>query len=571
LLWPQCQTFMYSPVHQKCHFCSDASLEWDGSGCDDNSCVSGPDSCPNVENPLTATDVLQSSLRAAANMCSDTIERDNVLDPFLYTDILGTATTINRIVRFRDQYQEETFPEAFQQAVNDATDILRSSECTAACAGILQLQLQSMVLLHNMDGTAAFPYDQTRAELVNDFRVLMADNGWLNEESLDTIYDLYDTLPDHLKMGLYEDAPFAVQYLSDTYSCGDNSVEDLVDVTSVTYTISPALQWNDIRIQSFPSDTPVMPNSGDYLMTLVKDEIASRFYQVVIRNPKLSSMLNFLYLKSKEGNYTKHFLGIEEPEFYKRNPREILSHHIGRQYMFSSSGQLSLAIARWGTFAVDSSVSVSGGTKCDEIDKKLGANITSRLGCRKAAHDEDTCTGNFFMWDGIGRCSCCSADATFLEDSAWTVYQYRDNASPRVPTPLPLSWWLLNVDVFANREESTSTFYEYDRNGLVVPVCVNVWRDDIGRIETIEVPGCGLLDFWYSEEDEVLVDSVTDNALACRPDLSQPVCQFTTGKAQPTEPGGDNTFSAGEGLRTYSSIILMLASTLIAFCCHTFC
>lgn len=566
LLWPQCQTFMYSPAHQKCHFCSDETLEWEGSVGDDRY-ISGPRTCLSDDIPSTVTDVLQSALSAATSMCTDTIERDSMIEPFLQADMLGTATTINRIVRFKNEYREETFPEAFQQAVYDATSIIRSSKCTSACDGVLHLQLQNMVLSYKLDGGAAFPFDQTRTDLVNDFRVMVADNGWLSEESLDAIYDFYDSLPDHLKIGLYEDAPFAVQYLPETYSC-DNSVIDIEDVTNVTYKIAPAMQFKGTRIQSFPSDTPDIPASGDYLMTLVKDGSASRFYQVVIRDRRLSSMLNSLYLKSKEGSHTKHFLGMEEAEFYERNPREIFSHQIGRQYMFSSSSQLNLAIARWGTFGVDSSVSVSDATKCDEIDRNLGSNITSRLGCRKAARDEDSCTGSFFMWDGVGRCSCCSADASFLEDEAWTIYQYRENTSPQVPTPLPLSWWLLNVDILANRAASISTFYEYDRYGLVVPLCVNIFRDDLGRIETIEVPGCGLLDFSYSESDEYLVDSVTDNALACKPDLSLPVCEFDS--TSTTATGNTPASSAGERLRVRSSLIITCAISIFAFGLHTF-
>eukprot|EP00980_Cylindrotheca_fusiformis_P028610 scaffold22620_cov131-Cylindrotheca_fusiformis.AAC.5 len=569
LLLPQCHTFMYSPQHQKCYFCSDENLEWEDNRCGDG-CLVGPDSCRDENIPLTVTNVLQSNMKAAAAMCSDTIEREFLQDPRLQLDIFDTAKTINQIVRYRDEYREATLTTAFQEAANNAAIILQSSECTTGCDGILYLQLQSMVLMHELNGNVAFPFHQTRADLVDDFRVLIADNGWLNEETLDAIYNAFDYTPNHIKTGLNDDAPFAVLYLPDTYSC-DNAVEDLVAITNVTYGISPAFQFNESEIQSFPSNTPMMPPSGDYLMTLIKEEIASRLYQQVIRNPRLASRFNSLYLQSTKGNQTNHFLGNEDPQFYKQNPQEIFKHHIGRQYMFSSSSQLSLAIARWGAVDEGPSESVSEARRCSDIDKDLGNDISSRLGCRNAAQDEDSCQGNFFMWDGNGRCSCCSADASFLEDSDWTVYKYKDNAVPQIPTPLPLSWWLLNVDIFADLETSTSTFYEYDRYGIVVPVCVNIWRDDIGRIETIEVPGCGLIDFNYSENDGFLVDSVTDNALTCHPDRSQAVCQF--GKEKPTTGGTDENStpsSACDRQKIYVSIVVW-ASCVLAICFNRLC
>jgi hypothetical protein len=363
-------------------------------------------------------------------------------------------------------------------------------------------------------------------------------------------------------------APFVVQYLPDTFQC-ETSIHSLVDFSNITYSISPAVQVNEAFIQTFPIDTEDMPPPGDKLLTMVKHQIATKFYGVVNDNPRLSAMLNFLYLQSKQGNNSKHWLGMDEPEFYANNPTEIFAAQIGQQYMRSSSSQLQLAINRWGAFAENTSQSVSQGIFCETIDKDLGTNYTSRLGCRRAARNDTLCNGNFFMYnDDTGDCKCCSADTEFKEDSIWTVYKYRDNSIPRVPTPLPLSWWLLNVDIFAGMEkEARSTFYEYGPNGAIVPVCVRLFRDEMGRIETIDVPGCGFLDFEYSQDDEFLVESVTDNALECRPNPSINVCTPTLQTLEPTSDGN----SSG-GLSIFSPrncALTSAAAILLCFCLYT--
>lgn len=581
-LRPQCEAFLYSPKTFKCHFCSETSAVWENNGiggCNEgDNCVYGPVKCPHSTSSQSVSDILESSLLQAQYMCDVFVAQDNVFEHAINIDLLEPASFIHQIVKNRDVYGEELFSEAYGEAVENAIKILPTLQCARPCAGILKLQLESMVFWETLNGALAFPNDVSRAKLLDDFRVLMADNGFLSNDSLEAIYRVYDMLPYHLRPRSLEDASFVVQYIPGTFNC-EWYDEGLVDFTNVTYSTSPALQWNVTSSQSFPIDTPMMPPPGDALLTSVKHDISTRFNEVVGSNPRLWSMLNFLYVRSKEGNHARHWLGTEGPEFFEKNPREILADQIGRQYMFSSSSQLGLAVSRWGSFNVDSIVSVMEGHKCDKIDKNLGDNITSRLSCRREALDNEACSGDFYMWDEVRKCSCCSASAHFIKDNDWSVHRYRTNEAPQVPTALPLSWWLLNVDILTDIETSTSTFYEYNSEGEVVPICVNVMRDDNGRIETIEVPGCGLLDFNYSIKDEFLVDAVTDNVLACRPLLTQNVCANlskdidqevkpeTPPKDKPETPQFSARLSGAREMSNSQSVIFaILLMGVVTFC-----
>lgn len=539
---------------------------WDNSDvCSDGeACIYGPAKCFQSANSESVTDILQSSLLKAKNMCDFSMARSggsaNIFQKTLNTALLEPASSLHQIIKNRENYEEESFTEAYEQAVEDAIQLLPQLTCQRPCTGILKLQLQSMIFLNTFSSTAVFPTDTAREKLLHDFRVLLADNGFLTQDSVNAIYRVYEMLPNHLKPNHLEHTNFAVQYFPGTFNC-ESYDENLVDFTNVTYTTSPSIQLGVASTQYFPIDTPTMPPPGDTLSGAVQHEFSARFYEVAASNPRLLSMLNFLYTKSVEGNHTRYWLGKGSPEFFARNPREILAIQIGRQYMFSSSSQLSLAASRWGSYNVESSVSVLQGHKCEEIDVNLGDNITSRLACRREARNNEYCKGDFYMWDEESECSCCSANAQFIEDEAWTVHKYRTNDAPQVPTALPLSWWLLNVDILTNIHTSTSTFYEYNSKGEVVPICVNVWRDDNGRIETIEVPGCGLLDFTYASDDEFLVDTVTDNVLACHPVLSQTVCKGSSegnGRGGQTKPEGRTSWATS----AFNTNLAILAAVL---------
>lgn len=567
LLRPQCEAFLYSPTDLKCNFCSATDASWaNRDGCPQGeNCIYGPVKCPHSTSSLSVTGILESSVLKAKNMCDVSVSRGtaNIFQHALNTALLAPASSLHQIIKSRDEYDEEPFSEAYEQAVEDAIKILPLLTCSRPCSGILRLQLQSMVFFNTFSSTLVFPDDVAREKLLHDFKVMLADNNFLTEDSVHAIYRVYEMLPDHLRPNDLDDVTFAVQYFPNAYNC-ESYDENLVDFTNFTYTTSPSIQWNVTSTQSFPIDTPMMPIPGDTLLTAVQHEFSARFYEVVASNPRLASMLNFLYMTSVEGNHARHWLGKEGPEFFEKNPREILAIQIGRQYMFSSSSQLSLAVSRWGSFNIESSVSVLQGHKCDDIDMNLGDNITSRLACRREARNNKLCTGDFYMWDGVGQCSCCSADAQFIKDESWSVHKYRTNDAPQVPTSLPLSWWLLNVDILTDIDTATSTFYEYNDDGEVVPICVNVWRDDNGRIETIEVPGCGLLDFTYASDDEFLVDAVTDNALACRPVLSHTVCKSSSLEDDRTD--NSKTRKPGQSASGYAPVLnakLVILSALL--------
>ena len=554
VLLPKCESFYYLKDLQTCHLCSDESLDWDANCV--NGCVYGSKTCSTGKSNPTIVDILRSSLQTAADMCKGTtIQRqNNVFNDFTQEDIIQAAKDLQQIIQFRESYEHDGFLQAYKDAVHEAISILGDSNCKNQCADFLRLQLQTMILLDYPNPSKAIHNDSLRLGLLDEFRIFLADSGWLNQNSVDALYLLYDTIPNHLlKVGLFDNNEFVVQYMANTYNC-DPSVKVSTEVYNVSFTIDPAVQYNQETVQSFPDDTPNMPQPGDLLMTSVKHEISNRFGKVVVKNQRLSSMLNYLYLKSKAGNHSKHWLGAMEAQFFERNPHELFAYQIGRQYMFSSSSQLNLAIERLGPLSFDTSTGVSEGGKCEKIDKEFPEMYSSRVTCRQDVRKDSECTGDYFMWNkNNGTCSCCSPDSEFSQAEGWTLYKYQYRES-NVPTPFPLSWWLFNVDLFADGIHST--FYEYGEDGKVLPICVRLWRDEIERITTISVPGCGLLDFGYSAYDKFLVESVSENAIGCRPNVTMKICENDPNEA-PVK------LSASHGVRASHPLVWIIMSTCI--------
>ncbi|KAL3937407.1 MAG: hypothetical protein SGBAC_007477 [Bacillariaceae sp.] len=163
-------------------------------------------------------------------MCDVSVSRGtaNIFQHALNTALLAPASSLHQIIKSRDEYDEESFSEAYEQAVEDAIKILPLLACSRPCSGILRLQLQSMVFLNTFSSTLVFPDDVAREKLLHDFKVMLADNSFLTEDSVHAIYRVYEMLPEHLRPNDLDDVPFAVQYFPNAYNC-ESYDENLLD------------------------------------------------------------------------------------------------------------------------------------------------------------------------------------------------------------------------------------------------------------------------------------------------------------------------------------------------------
>jgi len=169
----------------------------------------------------------------------------------------------------------------------------------------------------------------------------------------------------------------------------------------------------------------------------------------------------------------------------------------------------------------------------------LGSTFKNRQECAAAALQHPSCTGHEIMWSPYSYawgCKCCSVapkcrtdEQLFSPHDLWSLYQYRDTVAqePCSGTKLALAWFLFNLD-FMSGGENTVDFYEDgdfgQRDGYAVPVCAKLRRDSLSRIISADIPGCGVVNFAYGRDDDI-VTSVDQSAINCRVDPNAtPAC-----------------------------------------------
>ena len=146
-------------------------------------------------------------------------------------DMLIAAETLNKLVGNMETYFVDL--DKLNDAANTAASILDDGECMdslTACdfSGVLMLQLRGFLLLLDDDSDRAFP-DSTdpRKAIWNQYRVLVADNGFFDGVSLNAIESFFSDLPAHLLSdGVLFEAPFATMTVRNAFICDDDSSAD---------------------------------------------------------------------------------------------------------------------------------------------------------------------------------------------------------------------------------------------------------------------------------------------------------------------------------------------------------
>jgi len=344
------------------------------------------------------------------------------------------------------------------------------------------------------------------------------------------LISFYSQLPTFIRTdGILYDAPYATQAVRDAWKCNGQDFFGFLGSTRRGIDISKN-QVGAHYVQVFPNDTPNRPQSLDLTMKNTRHEVAHLLDVIWINranegDARLQDM-KLMLTQASQGR---------DDSWLSFHSHDNFSGAFGDQYLGSTSSQLRLAAYRlnrnnW-TPATYSNVTQGIATKtrpkkeCKET-KNLGPFSTAQQ-CVDTAMQDESCSYEIMYSSSYPAwgCRCCQPfedmncpreELLYYDQPLWDIYQY-DNAS-RQPTcegnALPLSWFLFNVEMMTDVNSSITTFYENESKGAVTTVEVSITRDSSNRIQSLNIPFCGLVTFGYNSTSG-LVNSVSDNANNC--------------------------------------------------------
>lgn len=207
------------------------------------------------------------------------------------------------------------------------------------------VQLRALLALAGARGDHVFPQsrDLGRRQALDEQKVLIADNGWLDDLTLMTMLDFLDTLRKNSLTGW---SPFLPISVSSNYLCTENEhATSLLSFADHNVAIFP-IQTGTTREQGFPDDTPSIPVAADGFLFNLRYELAHRFGKRIDNDKRLLNLFDNLLKKSTDNdlNYLESDIGAD---YFDSQPQDIVPAQLGNQYMQSSSAQLRLAASRF--------------------------------------------------------------------------------------------------------------------------------------------------------------------------------------------------------------------------------
>mmetsp|Transcript_10099 Transcript_10099/g.15127 ORF Transcript_10099/g.15127 Transcript_10099/m.15127 type:complete len:661 (-) Transcript_10099:292-2274(-) len=530
----------------RCHLCS-----WTYPRTD-TSCSSTTEPCHTwglrLEGGVDAASILNDGIEQSTKICSGSLRNK---------DALELAQDLNVIVK---KYGDggfdsvSSFMSNLPSAAAQAAAVLlgETKKCrrkftgpTRSCryGGLVFHQLRAfLIYVDGGSASRAFPagFDNYRKALLQNHQIFLADNGWMNNLTLQKINKFYSQLPLHMKTeGILYEAMFATQTVRDAWLCNGNFAGSL-GTSKRGFNVFQT-QVGDSREQAFPNDTPNIPPSFDLQMTVTRHEVAHQFDRIIYNraDSRLKDMKTMLTAAS-QGNDDSWLRSNVGDSYFQGAPQEIIASQVGNQYLASSSSQLRLAATRltksdnwtpptYQTVTEGVPTLTRENKSCASTSKQLGTVYTAQE-CVDRAMNDSSCsyeimysTEYSYSW-GCYCCqpfdalSCPSEDALYNDHSLWDVYQYKNtDATPECDgTGLPLSWFLFNVEILTPVGSSITTFFENEVDGEVITVEALITRDGDNNngIASIDLPFCDKIDFGYDTATGI-VNSVSEHASSC--------------------------------------------------------
>lgn len=544
-----CNTWGYNIYrgNKRCHLCT-----WTKPRVD----ISNKNQCKDVElcsiwgkrdDSNTPMNLLKSSIDRSEKICEGEVQADDAeeiaddLNLILNSYKDGKLASDNAFLEYLPEASDKM--DLILNAENDQCfNDITGPEHACKYASLVLFQMRAFLLYIDQGSARAFPMirDKQRKKLFDKHKILMADNGWFNTETLESIEAFYSQLPDHLKTeGVLYDAPlFARQSSGDSWKCNGKSPN--IGVSTRAFNVFE-LQVGDIYEQGFPGDTPNLPGEADLQLVVTRHEVSHQFDRILTNRANIDGDsrlrdLKLMLTEASKGSQNNWLRSMVDDAYFQENPQEIIASQIGNQYFASSASQLRLAAQRltvkdrwiapsYQVVTEDMATPTRAAT-CNKKDKNLGEFSTAQQ-CVDAAIRDSDCDGYEVMYSTqvpSWGCRCCTAfdkvmcpttERLYSSHALWNVYQYKNphNTASCENTGIPMSWFLFNVDLLSTPNTNKVPFYDNEVNGYVEVIEVSISRDDDDRIIALDIPSCGEITVTYDSDG--IVDSVTSNAITC--------------------------------------------------------
>jgi len=492
-----------------------------------------------------AVSILNDGIDQAARVCTGELQGDEALavalDLHFIVDKFGNS----------DFDSDAEFTRNLESAAAKTSLILEGEDaaCSESYTGpshtckygsLVFHQLRALLLY--VDGTANRAYPQNRnifrRELFNENKIFIADNGWMENNTLKALVTFFKRLPAHLKTeGILYDALFATQTVADAWKCNGVDISGSLHTTNRGFNVFQT-QVGAAYEQGFPTDTPDLPPASDSQLVVTRHEVSHQFDRIIYNrasngDSRLEDMKTMLTEASlgHDDNWLRSNVG---DEYFQAAPQEIIASNVGNQYLASTSSQLRLAARRlqsesdeppptYQTVAQGVATLTRENKECSRQVTNLGT-FSSAQECVNAATENAACSYEIMYSSAYPSwgCRCCKPLDTiqypveavlYTDQDLWDVYQYQNSADPICETGVPASWFLFFVDLVTPPQSSTATFFENEVDFEVKTVDVPITRDTNDRIVSLDVPFCGVVTVTY--DDDGIVDSISDNALSC--------------------------------------------------------
>ena len=228
-------------------------------------------------------------------------------------------------------------------------------------------------------------------ELANLHRVIMADNGFFTDGTVNATLNFYNRLPllhrEKGVLGSWGRTTYAVNTQKNSWpaECEGTGYNPGIEGQH-SYNVFQN-QWGSSTENAFPS--PVS-RRGDLHLTVTRHEVAHQFDRILFAIPTQKERLDDLRALSFEaGDYSYPRSPSISAEFFQNAHQEIIASNVGNQYCLSSLTQLQLCVDRlslenrgglclaWHLFFVDffSEGTTTAGGDCVEGEYCLGDQV----------------------------------------------------------------------------------------------------------------------------------------------------------------------------------------------------